>query len=125
MIRIWEKKYGKGAKHVVKAQEEEEQKSREKKWGKSDEGWGGSAGRGGAVGRGGRGGSVGGRGGFAGRDTAVPPGVAAAAPSAVAPARPVAAKPSGPALHPSWEAARLRKQKMMDAAPAATKITFD
>ena len=134
---IWEKKYGKGAKHVVKAREDEEKKEREKKWGKSDAGWGGKTGqsgelghagrggaaRGGLAARGARGGAVAGRGGFTGGRGGFAGGAAVSSVSASVP--PAAA--GGAHLHPSWEAARLRKQKeeALASAPKATKITFD
>lgn len=128
---IWEKKYGKGAKHVVKRREEE---AKGPDGQKPDGGW-----------------SARGKGGVA-PDTAPVlrrPFGAGARPAAGAPAAPgagpkgpkglkglnpnaksvdmPAAKDSAKDLHPSWEAARLRKQKMMDGADGAkaTKIVFD
>lgn len=108
--RIWEKKYGKGAKHVVKAKEEAEKKMRGPQGQRRDQGWGQR------------------------RDgeeapAAAPPAAKsrpAAARSAPAPA---AQAKSDASLHPSWEAARLRKQREMGgaggAAPKPTKIVFD
>ncbi|TXT11059.1 hypothetical protein VHUM_01810 [Vanrija humicola] len=97
---IWEKKYGKGANHVVKAREEEEKRKRGPQGQKRDSGWGQRA-------------------------------PAPAAPSAARPAAPASApapapagKPSEKTLHPSWEAARLRKQREAVGAKA-TKIVFD
>lgn len=88
----------------------------------------------------GRGGSRGGRGGFAGRggytgpSVSVSEGASAArpAPAARAPVAGAFGKPAeDKSVHPSWEAARLRKQKEMAMAiPApgtttAKKIVFD
>ncbi|BEJ12148.1 hypothetical protein CspHIS471_0206080 [Cutaneotrichosporon sp. HIS471] len=93
---IWEKKYGKGAKHVVKAQEEEEKKKRGPQGQRRDQGWGG-------------------------RDSE-----AQTAHAAKPAPRTAAPKPQAESLHPSWEAARLRKQGAVDKdAPKATKIVFD
>ena len=65
-----------------------------------------------------RGGFAGGRGGIAGGSAPV----ATAQPGAVS-----QGSAGGAHLHPSWEAARLRKQKeeALASAPKATKITFD
>ena len=136
---IWEKKYGKNAKHVLKARKEEEEQQKEKerikRFGPSDAGWGG--GRGGRGGMGGRGGAVGargGRGGFSGpsgREQSSRPAPGFAPSPAAASSKPPAAGGAGGAgaahLHPSWEAARLRKAKeaAQASAPKATKITFD
>ncbi|ODN80731.1 hypothetical protein L202_02892 [Cryptococcus amylolentus CBS 6039] len=108
---IWEKKYGKGAKHVVRQREEEkieEEKARKRAADRArprDSGWGN---KGGASG------------------SAAPAPVSAApraAPSAAAPQ----AQAGGQNLHPSWEAAKLRKQKMeaVAAAKPSQKIVFD
>ncbi|GMK54616.1 hypothetical protein CspeluHIS016_0112020 [Cutaneotrichosporon spelunceum] len=93
---IWEKKYGKGAKHVVKAREEAEKKMRGPQGQRRDQGWG---------------------------QRVVEPEPSAAAKPAP---RAAAPKPQAEALHPSWEAARLRKQRAVAPdAPKATKIVFD
>ncbi|OCF45051.1 hypothetical protein I317_01102 [Kwoniella heveanensis CBS 569] len=131
---IWEKKYGKNAKHVVKARQEEETKQAHKaqrqfdKRGKPegmkgrDAGWGNrSNGNGGPI-----------------ADAETPPsfGAHALAPTAAAgPAatgvggRPRPQEEQKKNLHPSWEAARLRKQKMAAVSPAGAakpnKIVFD
>ncbi|KAL1410229.1 putative ATP-dependent helicase IRC3 [Vanrija albida] len=107
---IWEKKYGKGANHVVKQREEEEKRKRGPQGQKRDSGWGGRGAAGAGPGAAG-----------------VAP--APAAPSAARPAvpaapKPAAAKPDEKSLHPSWEAARLRKQREAQGAKA-TKIVFD
>ncbi|WVW79911.1 hypothetical protein I302_101881 [Kwoniella bestiolae CBS 10118] len=109
---IWEKKYGKGAKHVVKAKADEEAyqaakaKRDAEKRGRPDHmkgrdsGWGARGG-------------------------------AAAAPVPVNNTSTSSATGGGKEekknLHPSWEAARLRKQKMggVPGAPKANKIVFD
>ncbi|KIR58126.1 hypothetical protein I314_06091 [Cryptococcus bacillisporus CA1873] len=115
---IWEKKYGKNAKHVVKAQEEEKrqvQKAREKaevKGRTRDSGWGARSGK------------------------AVGPAVnAASAPTAAAASHTQKLYPESKqsqteqkkSLHPSWEAAKLRKQKMgaVQTEVKAQKIVFD
>lgn len=113
--RIWEKKYGKNAKHVVKAREAEKTKEREKKFGPSDKGWGSKP-----------------------RPEASTPQTDAKADNAVRPKsftssqpaaqseKPVPTPKAEGALHPSWEAARLRKQKAMGVgAPKPQKIVFD
>lgn len=122
--RIWEKKYGKGAKHVVKAREEEKTKQMSKsRSGANAEGmgpaqrtWGGKPAPGGSGVR------------------SAPP---AASGGAATTGRPAAAGPTGgdaaPAggakMHPSWEAARLRKQKEGVVPPPGAvqgqKIVFD
>lgn len=104
-------KYGKNAKHVQKAREEAEKKMRGPQGQKRDSGWGARSGEGGTA----------------------PAPVSApvrAAPSRAGPPAPAAAAPASKPdehLHPSWEAARLRKQKEMAIknAPKATKIVFD
>ncbi len=94
--RIWEKKYGKGAKHVIKAREEEEKRMRGPQGQRRDQGWGQR------------------------REAAPAP---AAKPAAAPRAE---AKPQKEALHPSWEAARQRKARMeAKDAPKATKIVFN
>lgn len=114
---IWEKKYGKNAKHVVKAHEEEKlqaQKTREKAEAKGrtrDSGWGAKSGK------------------------AVGPAVAAgpAQTAAVSHTQKVYSEPKQSqteqkkSLHPSWEAAKLRKQKMgvVQTEIKAQKIVFD
>ncbi|KAK4687430.1 hypothetical protein P7C73_g2687, partial [Tremellales sp. Uapishka_1] len=137
---IWEKKYGKNAKHVVKAHEEELTKT------VGGRGWGS---RGGAAGPGAtgarppassrpvsaamttehqppRGASTRGRGG-SGASSIRPTSISSQPSSTYT--KPAAEKE--PALHPSWEAARLRKQKEMAAGVAGagaakpTKIVFD
>ncbi|WVN90443.1 uncharacterized protein L203_105679 [Cryptococcus depauperatus CBS 7841] len=108
---IWEKKYGKSAKHVVKAREGEKEKERiaqekdEAKARSRDSGWG-----------------------QRGKPSHV--GVSNHASSAWKP-KPEpeqnASQESKKTLHPSWEAARLRKQKM-GAIPTnvkAQKVIFD
>ncbi|WVQ73822.1 hypothetical protein IAR50_003403 [Cryptococcus sp. DSM 104548] len=108
---IWEKKYGKGAKHVVRQREEEkieEEKARKRAADRArprDSGWGS---KGGALGN--------------AAPTSVAP-TPRAAPSAGAPQ----AQAGGQSLHPSWEAAKLRKQKMeaVAAANPSQKIVFD
>jgi len=106
---------------VIRAREEE-------KNGPVGNGWGEArgarddaltAGRGGALaaGRGGLEGSAPGRGGFP--DRLIRP---ASAPVSVQTAAQV---PSKTGLHPSWEAAKLRKAKEIAAAPKAIKIVFD
>ncbi|WVQ83586.1 hypothetical protein IAT38_005727 [Cryptococcus sp. DSM 104549] len=117
---IWEKKYGKNAKHVVK-QREEDEKAPKKVAGKMmsrDAGWGAKAGDAPAPRAGaGAGGASGGRGGYAGRPAAPHQPVAAPAPASGDKAK---------ALHPSWEAARLRKEKMSAVQAAKpNKIVFD
>ncbi|KJE02428.1 hypothetical protein I311_03825 [Cryptococcus gattii NT-10] len=115
---IWEKKYGKNAKHVVKAQEEEKcqaQKAKEKAEAKGrtrDSGWGARSGK------------------------AVGPAVNAASASAAAaashtqklyPESKQSQTEQKKSLHPSWEAAKLRKQKMgaVQSEVKAQKIVFD
>ena len=46
-------------------------------------------------------------------------------PTTSAPAPTAVAHTEQKALHPSWEAAKLRKQKEISSAPKATKIVFD
>lgn len=107
---IWEKKYGKNAKHVVKAQEEEKrqaQKAREKAEAKGrtrDSGWGARSGK------------------------AVGPAVNAASHTQkVYPESKQSQTEQKKSLHPSWEAAKLRKQKMgaVQTEVKAQKIVFD
>lgn len=147
---IWEKKYGSHANHVKKATETETQAIEKTNIASA---YGNRAGpvdpaiaaaaapsaRGGVgAGRGGRGGGRGG--GFAdrgGHDRPVPSYTRSLPPSISAPAgmgmgtaggmASSSGKPSDKNLHPSWEAAKLRKQKEMGAgaAPKATKIVFD
>ncbi|WWD08801.1 hypothetical protein V865_006914 [Kwoniella europaea PYCC6329] len=115
---IWEKKYGKGAKHVVKAKEDEEAyqaakaKREADKRGRPDHmkgrdsGWGARSGQ-----------------------PSIPNGSASTPKSTVIPQQhQQAPKEEKKNLHPSWEAARLRKQKMGVVpadAPKANKIVFD
>ncbi|WWC87654.1 uncharacterized protein L201_002544 [Kwoniella dendrophila CBS 6074] len=129
---IWEKKFGKGAKHVVKAKEDEEafQAAKAKrefdKRGKPehmkgrDSGWGAKN---------------------SGSTTQTPSASTSTASTYNSSLRPsttittaLSQRPSDAAkedkknLHPSWEAARLRKQKMGTIptdAPKANKIVFD
>ncbi|WVQ94448.1 hypothetical protein IAU59_001527 [Kwoniella sp. CBS 9459] len=115
---IWEKKYGKNAKHVVKARTEEETKSAHKAQREFDK-------RGKPEGMKGRDGGWGNR---SGRPT-FGPGPAAAGGAGSGAPRPKAQEEQKKNLHPSWEAARLRKQKM-GAVPAPgaakpNKIVFD
>ncbi|OWZ26423.1 hypothetical protein C356_06975 [Cryptococcus neoformans c45] len=114
---IWEKKYGKNAKHVVKAHEEEKiqaQKAKEKAGAKGrtrDSGWGARSGK------------------------AIGPAVASASPhtAAMSHTQKVYSEPKQSqteqkkSLHPSWEAAKLRKQKMgaVQTEVKAQKIVFD
>jgi hypothetical protein len=154
---IWEKKYGRGAKHIVKSREEEQALADAKNRARGGgSGWGArGGGRGGAMSAShgaegapvpvegavrGRGGFRGGRGGFAGRGgytgssasvNDAPP-ATRPAPAARAPVAGAFGKPTeDKSVHPSWEAARLRKQKEMAMAiPApgtttAKKIVFD
>lgn len=91
---IWEKKYGKGAKHVVKAREEAEKKVRGPQGQKRDQGWGGQR--------------------------------SDAAPAPATKPAPRRAEAQQASLHPSWEAAKLRKQRAVAKdAPKPTKIVFD
>jgi len=109
--RIWEKKFGKNAKHVIKAKEEERN-------GPVGNGWGLSRGpRGGAQGVEQAG----------GREMApVPIGDGFAPRSAASTARqPPPPDTSKKGLHPSWEAARIKRAREGAAAPKATKIVFD
>lgn len=113
--RIWEKKFGKNAKHVIKAKEEERN-------GPVGNGW--DADRGGRVGAGGgRGMGIGiapapGRGDFLTRP-------APSAPIQIAGRPPTSKRGQEHGLHPSWEAAKLRKAKEIASAPKATRIVFD
>ncbi|WWC99076.1 hypothetical protein V866_005970 [Kwoniella sp. B9012] len=115
---IWEKKYGKGAKHVVKAKADEEayqaakakreadKRGRPEHMKGRDSGWGARSGQ-----------------------PSISNGSASVPKSTVVPQQhqqpPREEKKN---LHPSWEAARLRKQKMGAVpadAPKANKIVFD
>ncbi|KAK8861364.1 hypothetical protein IAR55_002183 [Kwoniella newhampshirensis] len=128
---IWEKKYGKGAKHVVKARQEEQEqarKSQEKAEVRArgrDSGWGARAG-------------TTSLGATASASRPAPPHLATSnstptpmSTSAPAPARAPYSAPAQDkaAMHPSWEAARLRKQKMAMVPPVdgpkPNKIIFD
>ncbi|KAL2914891.1 hypothetical protein HK105_205635 [Polyrhizophydium stewartii] len=110
---MWEKKYGKDAKHFQKRKEAEEQERR--------------AQRGANGARGGRGGARGGgRGGARGSSFAGGRGVrgeqqAAPTPAAAAPAAP--AKPDLADLHPSWQAKRMKTTAIAEFK--GTKVTFD
>lgn len=135
---IWEKKFGRGAKHLVKRAVEgqdggggDEQKGRGYGYGESrgesERGRGRFGIRGSGRGRGdverGRGGFVGaGRGTF--RETPTAP-----LPMASPTVSSGGGGGGGKNLHPSWEAARLRKQKESGMGPVgtakATKIVFD
>ncbi|WRT65482.1 uncharacterized protein IL334_002425 [Kwoniella shivajii] len=131
---IWEKKFGKGAKHVVKAREDEDSYQASKAKREAEK-------RGKPIGMHGRDGGWGPRTGSTATTTttatatanpkSAPPQSAArvnppsryTAPSSAAPP-----KEEQKNLHPSWEAARLRKQKMEAIpanAPKASKIVFD
>ncbi|CAD6572758.1 MAG: hypothetical protein TREMPRED_000624 [Tremellales sp. Tagirdzhanova-0007] len=107
-FRIWEKKFGKNAMHVIKAREEERNGSIGKGW-SSSRGKPRSALATGHERRK--------EGGSASRD--FPPRIAGPPPRQI----PTAA--ASKSLHPSWEAARLRKAKEVAAAPKSTKIVFD
>lgn len=115
---IWEKKYGKNAKHVVKAQEEEKrqaQKAREKAEAKGrtrDSGWGARSGK--AVGP-------------AVNAASAPTAAAALHTQKVYPESKQSQTEQKKSLHPSWEAAKLRKQKMgaVQTEVKAQKIVFD
>lgn len=112
---IWEKKYGKGAKHVVKAREEAKL-SEDAKRARQEKKWANQAGM---LGK------------SKWNTQAAAAAVPAPAPAVTRPPanRPPPPKPKDANLHPSWEAARLRKQKEMQGAPASgqqpTKIVFD
>ncbi|WVF66839.1 hypothetical protein IAT40_001581 [Kwoniella sp. CBS 6097] len=128
---IWEKKYGKNAKHVVKARTEDEAKQARKSQREFDK-------RGKPEGMNGRDAGWGKRSGPSDRPSvaatagASRPSFSASSASAGAGAgagRPKVQEEQKKNLHPSWEAARLRKQKM-GAVPAAgaakpNKIVFD
>ncbi|ORY29535.1 Bud-site selection protein [Naematelia encephala] len=131
---IWEKKYGRGAKHVVKARETELQQGMNDhghghghaQWGtdggtRGERGGRGGRGRGMDRGWGTRGGGISGRGGFGstGQTDSQPTSTVTRQPQSYSQPK------TSTSLHPSWEAARLRKQKEMAAAPQATKIVFD
>ncbi|KAK6436484.1 hypothetical protein LTR95_007323 [Oleoguttula sp. CCFEE 5521] len=107
--KIWEQKFGAGAKHVVKSQNDPN-KGWDPKRGATDS----ARGRGNSRGRG-RGGAVGGGRSFAqGRDPTRP-----AAP-------PKKHKDDDGPLHPSWQAAKLAKEKKSaPVAFAGKKITFE
>lgn len=127
--RIWEKKYGKGAKHVVKAREEEKAKQMGKsRSGANAEGmgtaqrtWGGKPASGGAGARSGPPAP------FGGAAPVGRPTTAGSGPAAPAGGDGTAA--GGAKMHPSWEAARQRKKKEGAVPPAGAiqgqKIVFD
>lgn len=128
VTRIWEKKYGKNAKHVVKSREADNVAQAENNiknaYGKRAAAVGGESATPAAAG----GRTVGRPAATAAAvrpTTTYTPKSAPAAVSASAPA-PVSAPAAGggQGLHPSWEAAR-RKKAMLAAAPAAQKIVFD
>jgi len=124
IIRIWERKYGKNAKHVKKASEQATE-------GNIAKAYGNRAGATATAGTGAAGNKPPGR---PTTSTGAGAGAGARPPSTYTPsARPAFVPPSRPAappaaatgpLHPSWEAARLRKQKESEG-PKATKIVFD
>lgn len=123
---IWEKKYGKGAKHIVKAREEAKQTD-EAKRARQEKKWANQAG---FMGPSKWKAAAGGAGGDAPQQASPVPSaraLAAARPPPVARGPPP--KPKEANLHPSWEAARLRRQKELQGAPAngpkPTKIVFD
>lgn len=121
-FRIWEKKFGKNAKHVKKARDEEREEARKKAerkakreeklafrakltGGQEDRGW-------------------------AGRPGASHAASSRGAPPHVPIAQSAQAAGEKQALHPSWQAARLRRMKEAGTAPGseaakATKIVFD
>ncbi|KAK6907112.1 hypothetical protein I203_101101 [Kwoniella mangroviensis CBS 8507] len=114
---IWEKKYGKGAKHVVKAKADDEayqaakakreadKRGRPEHMKGRDSGWGARSGQ-----------------------PSIPSGSPSTPKSTMAPLQQQPPKEEKKNLHPSWEAARLRKQKMGAVpadAPKANKIVFD
>jgi len=118
MFRIWERKYGKNAKHVQKASEQATEGNIANAYGK----------RAGATAAP-----------AAAKPTGRPSTGARPPPTGARPAAtftpsarpaytpaPRAAAPAAAteALHPSWEAARLRKQREAEG-PKATKIVFD
>lgn len=126
VTRIWEKKYGKNAKHVVKSREADNVAQAENNiknaYGKRAAAVGGESAT--PVAAGGR--TVGKPAPTAVRPTTTytpKPAPAAVSASVSAPALAPAAG-GGQGLHPSWEAAR-RKKAMLAAAPAARKIVFD
>ena len=130
--RIWEKKYGKNAKHVIKGQELDKKKEEEKVQSETRNAYARRAG-------GASGAASGPVGSAAAVSTAIrvpPPGYASANTSAGRPAYssaptgtagPTASSTnntSAAALHPSWAAAKMR-QKQLAEGPKATKIVFD
>lgn len=126
--RIWEQKYGKGANHVKKQQAEAERAQTDAKFLASQ--MGGAA----AKPKWGQRGDKSGQRGDKPSTGAVRDSGWQRAPTTKAAAPAVAAKPAPkPAStvtgteHPSWIAAKLRKEREMAAAPAAKpkKIVFD
>ncbi|RXK38513.1 hypothetical protein M231_04279 [Tremella mesenterica] len=111
---IWEKKYGKGAKHVVRAREEEQaveavkiarRQEREQRRNPTTTSWGGAE-----------------------RTTTHNTSISRGREEGNANLTPMGVAVRGEkekSLHPSWEAAKLRRQKEVMAAPKATKIVFD
>lgn len=127
---IWEKKYGKNAKHVQKAQQAEQ--AEKSKMTHSKVRWNGESNK-----IGGQDSGWAEKGGNASTAPAAP--AAGAGARFSGPTSVGASRASGPAaggagagekMHPSWEAARLRRQKEMGGGAAAsagkpTKIVFD
>lgn len=116
---IWEKKYGKGAKHVVKAREEAKM-TEEAKRARQEKKWANQAGF--------MGPSKWSERGAQGEEKSAAP-AAVAQVSARPSVRPLPKAQAKEVLHPSWEAARLRKMKEQAGVPAdapkPTKIVFD
>ena len=123
ICRIWERKYGKNAKHVQKASAQATEGNIAKAYGNRAAVAGKPAGQ-----------ALSTTTSTATTNTTAGPKTGARPPSTFTPSarpaftpRPTPAPPAaastGP-LHPSWEAARLRKQKEAEG-PKATKIVFD
>jgi hypothetical protein len=117
MDRIWERKYGKNAKHVQKASEQATEGNIAKAYGNRGAATASAPTTGGKpTGRPSP--TTGARPASTFTPSARPAYTPAARPAPAAP------KPATEALHPSWEAARLRKQREAEG-PKATKIVFD
>ena len=119
IIRIWEKKYGKNANHVKKWKEEEVKENVAAAYESRGRGRGAASGRGrGAPNDRGRGRGRG-AGGPTGRPTALTT-FAAQAKSVSASSN----KKEDAPMHPSWEAAKKRKEQVMVVPFQGKKIVF-